>query len=178
MPLKRLRSPSRQRFSRDNKACGQPRVGNPCAGFSLLEVLAGMVFMTIGLLGFSALLISSEKSNEVASQEFLVASILSDLAESIRSTPFRDIATNYQNFNINISQINGTGTVTLFLDETDSSRAAQAFGMPRDLDGDGLANQSNVAATYGLLPVEVEITWSDSRGAQTRSLRFLLSQDD
>ncbi len=178
MPLKRLRSPSRQRFSRDNKACGQPRVGNPCAGFSLLEVLAGLVFVTIGLLGFTALLVSSEKSSEVAAQEFLVASTLSDVAETIRSTPFRDIAANYQNFSINISEIDGTGTVTLILDETDSSRNAQAFGLPRDLDGDGMATQINVAATYGLLPVKVEITWSDSRGTQTRSLRFFLSQDD
>ncbi|MEE8142719.1 MAG: hypothetical protein V3T77_06435 [Planctomycetota bacterium] len=146
-------------------------------GFSLVEVMGGLILVTGGLLGLSVLLVSSQKNHQQTTHEYLVASTLSEVAESIRATPFREIQS-YRDFELHIGQIQARGTVTVYLDETDSSPGARSFGLPRDLDGDGLVATQDITANYGLLPVKIEITWSNKDGPQSRSLLFYMTPVD
>ena len=59
------------------------------------------------------------------------------------------------------------GTVRLITNETLSDSALGVeLGMPRDLDGDGLATNNAVTATARLLPVVFEVRWNSPWGEQ------------
>lgn len=58
-------------------------------------------------------------------------------------------------------------TVTLITDETATDGVlGVAAGMPRDLDGDGVASNVNVTGNASLLPAIVRIRWRGSSGQQ------------
>ncbi len=58
-------------------------------------------------------------------------------------------------------------TVTLVTDETATDAMLNAaVGMPRDLDGDGLATNTNVTTTAALLPAIVRMQWKGTSGQQ------------
>lgn len=50
------------------------------------------------------------------------------------------------------------------------------LGMPRDLDGDGDVDLTNVEGSYRLLPVLVRLRWSGQSGVRTMELRTLLAE--
>ena len=56
------------------------------------------------------------------------------------------------------------GTVTFFTDETLNTTASNKVGLPKDLDGDNAVTNTDVSATYTLLPFEVAVDWKDRRG--------------
>jgi hypothetical protein len=59
------------------------------------------------------------------------------------------------------------GTVRLITDETTNDTALGVeLGMPRDLDGDGLATNNAVTSTARLLPVVLEVRWNSPWGDQ------------
>lgn len=61
-------------------------------------------------------------------------------------------------------------TVTVVSDETATDAAlGVAAGMPRDLDGDGAATNTNVAGTASLLPAIVRLQWQGNAGQQQLS---------
>jgi hypothetical protein len=56
--------------------------------------------------------------------------------------------------------------VRVVLDETlTDAELGMALGMPRDLDGDGLQETTDVSATAQLLPIVVEVAYRPARGA-------------
>lgn len=57
------------------------------------------------------------------------------------------------------------GTITLILDESQTDAAlGLELGMPRDLDGDGAADNADVTATARILPVLVTARWRGISG--------------
>jgi hypothetical protein len=57
------------------------------------------------------------------------------------------------------------GTIQVIVDETATDAALGLdLGLPRDLDGDGLADDADVTATARILPVVLRLRWSGSRG--------------
>jgi len=65
------------------------------------------------------------------------------------------------------------GTIMIVTDENASdSDLGLAVGMPRDLDGDGIVNSSDVSATATKLPVILEVRWKGFRGI--RSIKHVM----
>lgn len=147
------------------------------SGFSLLEVVAGMVFLTIGLLGVGIVFVANQRSYEAALQESLVTHQFRYQVESIRSTPFDAIAAAHQGTTFTVDEINGTGTVTVFVNESATGPDAVELGLPRDLDGDGATTTADVSGNYVLLPIKLEVTWTAMDGPQTRSHYFYISDE-
>ncbi len=152
-------------------------VSDRSTGFSLLEVVAGMLFLTIGLLGVGAVFVSNQRSYETAIEESLVTHRFRYMIEKIRGTPFENVALLHQGTAFAVDEINGTGTVTIFVSEVASGSDAVELGLPRDLDGDGAATSSDVSANYTLLPIKLQVTWIAMDGVQTRSHYFYLSNE-
>lgn len=77
--------------------------------------------------------------------------------------------------------VQAQATVQFFTDET---QVLPQFGMPRDLDGDGLATNVDVSILGAdgeiladLLPVQVTITWRSAQGALlTRTWPWIISK--
>ena len=65
------------------------------------------------------------------------------------------------------------GTIQVIIDETTTDAdLGLAAGMPRDLDGDGVINNSDVSTFATKLPVVLEVRWQGFRGE--RSLQHVL----
>jgi len=100
------------------------------------------------------------------------------MAETLRASPFDQTASKYANYSFSVQGVtNGTGTVTTFVDEMDNSADAQILGLPRDLDGDGVATKTNVTSGYELLPIRIGITWTGRDGQETKNLYILLADE-
>ena len=138
-----------------------------------------LTVLTFGFMGLGALLIANERSNELTAEEAITTNALRSVAERMRSTPFEDVANTYRDFVFTVDGLDqGLGLVTVLEDETDSSADAVALGLPRDLDGDGVASNVSVSASYMLLPVKIEVAWVGRDGSQTRTLYLLLASED
>ena len=143
-------------------------------GFTLIEVMAATVLMTVSVVGLGVVLVSSQRSQEMGIEEAVVSHAIRRTIEQMRGEAFADIATLYDGYQFTLDQINGSGTVTVYLDE---SATVPELGLPRD-DLDGTAGFSNdVTASYILLPVRIDVTWPDSFGDQTRTQYTFLSEE-
>lgn len=145
------------------------------AGFTLVEVMAATVLMTGGLIGLGLVFVSSQRSQDLSMEEAVVSHAFRRTVEQMRGEAFADVATLYTGYQFTLNQINGSGTVTVLVDET---ATVPELGLPRDLDGDGSASSSDVTASYVLLPVRVDIAWPDGFGNQTRTLYTFLSEEN
>lgn len=69
----------------------------------------------------------------------------------------------------------GQGELVLHLDEEEQ---APRLGLPRDLDGDGLSETTDVGEGALLLPVEVLITWVGPGGRETYRLETYVAKKE
>ncbi len=143
-------------------------------GFTLVEVMAATVLMTVSLAGLGVVFVSSHRSQEMGIEQSVVAHAVRRTVEQMRGEAFADIATLYTGYQFTLNEIGGSGTVTVIVDET---ATVPELGLPRDLDGDGSASSYDVTASYVLLPVRVDVTWPASFGNRTRTLYTFLSEE-
>ena len=143
-------------------------------GFSLLEVLIGVIFAATALLGLGGAFISNQRAHETCLDQTLVTHAFRHVAETIRATPFEE-AVKYHGHTFTIDELKARGRVTMFFDETDSSEDAKKLGFPRDLNGDGAATNVDVSASYTLIPIKIELEWDTIRGLETTSLYTFFS---
>ena len=159
----------------DGCARGPCRLG----GFTLVEVMVGIALMVVGLGGIVGLLIVNERSLALANDAAMATNEFRGLAERIRSTPFDGIVTAYTGFTFTVPALmDSAGTVTIYTDETMSSGDGWQLGLPRDLDGDGAATNTNVAGNAALLPIKLELAWTLQGHTEMRSLYLLLSLEE
>ena len=147
------------------------------AGLSLLDCLSAAGLITIGFLGLASGLVSNARAYERSREDVPAIHALRQLAETVRGAPFGQIVATYQGYTCSIPEIGGTGTVTIFVNETDTSPDAAMFGLPRDLDGDGVIATVNVTNRYFLLPIKVQISWTGREGPESRALYTMLAQE-
>ncbi len=143
-------------------------------GFTLVEVMAATVLMTVSLTGLGVVFVSSHRSHEMGIEQSVVSHGIRRTVEQMRGEAFADIATLYTGYQFTLNEINGSGTVTIIIDE---GATVPELGLPReDLDGvDGYS--SDLTADYILLPVRIDVTWPDTFGNQTRTLYTFLSEE-
>ena len=153
--------------------------GSRCAGFSLLEAVTALVLVTITFMGIASGVIANSRAFDSTREEVLVSHALRKMAETIRGTAFNQIYTKYANFPFSVPEngIGATGIVSIFVDETANTAESNTLGLPRDLNGDGLANSVNVSANYNLLPIRLSLSWDGRDGTRTQELYFLLAEE-
>jgi type IV pilus modification protein PilV len=147
------------------------------SGFTLLEVMVALAVLTVGLLGFTSFFVVNARTHDYVSERTLAIHSLREVAETVRSSPFSAAAVNYNGYTFTIGDIKASGKVTMFTDETDNSFDAKNLGLPRDLDGDGLASNKNILGGYYLLPIKIEVSWTNVEGPQSMTLYQMLAQE-
>ena len=92
----------------------------------------------------------------------------------MRAEDFDDIADDYEDHEFSVSGLkSSSGRTIVYLDETAN---VPQLGLPRDLDGDGKADNDEVDEDdYILLPVRIDVRWQGMYGTETRSLYTFFS---
>lgn len=152
-------------------------VKNRSSAFTLIEVVISLVLLTIAFVGFGSFFVLTTNSYHSVKEDTLAIHSLRQMAEKIRCVPFARIVTNCQGMTFAIDEIKASGSVRIFINETDGSSDARILGLPRDLDGDGVASTTDVTSDYLLLPIKIEVSWTNVKGPRSESLYMLLAQE-
>ena len=121
-------------------------------GFTFVELTVAISFMIIAFAGFTIVLIQNEKTLEANAQQVTVNNGFRMVCESIRGTNFTDVVTTHQGAQVVLPGLtNGAITVTILTDETANDSLAAELGLPRDLDGDGVASNANVSGSINFI---------------------------
>lgn len=145
------------------------RPGASRRGFTILEVLMAAGVMVGGLLGLIAALHSASHLQRSTLERNRARAAIQDQIEQIYGTPWRDLVTKYgpgspeaafdvRGLSIVPGDITGqVGHIEIFLDET---LDRPDLGLPRDLNGDGDALDTDVSEDkIYLMPFVVSVRW-------------------
>ena len=139
----------------------------------LVEAMVVTTMATLSFIGLVSVFIHCQRSYEAGVEESTVVHAVRRTVAQMRSENFGEIGSLYSTYEFSVPGVNySSGTTTLYFDETAD---VPELGLPRDLDGDGSADNKNVSGGYVLLPVRVDVTWTGMRGTETRSLYAFLS---
>ncbi len=156
-------------------------------GFTIIEVIIALGVFAIVFLALMSTLSTSAKLDAITRERSLVANGLRRAIETMRAYDFGDL---YENFKpgglygdefaiegISTSPDDYVAQIVFFVDETDTSTDAIQLGLPRDLDGDGSATNTDVATggDYILLPVKLSASWEGMTGPSTMDFYVLLA---
>ncbi len=165
-------------------------------GFTLLEVTLAMTVLLVGMLAATASTLRMHSLRRVNRERAIAYNSVRTTTERLQSLSARAISepagwtASVLASVANGGEIGSTfdlrelqpragaanlGTIEVVTDETktDAELGAQ-LGMPRDLDGDGLATHTDVSADALLLPVIVRARWQGASGnAQVQHAFYL-----
>jgi hypothetical protein len=165
-------------------------------GFTLLEIAITIVILILAIASTSAATISLTAMRRLNRERSVAHNAASGLAERVLAIGRSEIgmpgswARNVVEtlcspgsvgtaFDVGeLEPLDGlahVGSITFITDETrtDADLGVQ-LGMPRDLDGNGFVDGTNVLGTARLLPVVIELRWQGIRGEQRLAHPFLI----
>ena len=166
------------------KLHGKKCRGGVRGGFTLVEVAVAVIVLLVGLMALSASAVRVQGLARAARERMAAQNALRAKAEEIRSISRAGLSdplgwglhvTNalaaLPTFAVEgLTPVEGqstVGSVRLITNETqDDATLGVELGMPRDLDGDGLATNGAVAGSARLLPVVLEARWHSPWGEQ------------
>jgi prepilin-type N-terminal cleavage/methylation domain-containing protein len=179
----------------DGPACGPARGRH---GFTLLEVAISIGVMTIALAMFSSVIASSARIGTEKRQSSVAAHAARSLLEELRSEPFRECWARYNDDPADDPGGAGTAPGRFFaVDGLDplpgdadgfvgeivlpgwngalrEDAQDDLLGLPRDLDGDSIVDESDHAGDYAILPVMVRVEWQAPLGARRVEMYTML----
>ena len=165
-------------------------------GFSIVEVVVATAVLAIGMLALTSTtwrvhaLTASNEDRRLAQNDLrAITEQIMSLSEAALEDPdtwagtataaFAPGGTPGNTFDIpGLERVPGkpaVGTIRLVTDETvTDAQLGLTLGMPRDLDGDGVASNTNVGATARLLPVILDLSWASGTGSRRARHGFYL----
>ena len=150
------------------------------AGLSLVELMFAMVILVVAILAFLQGLASGAVGVGDSRQSYVAINAARSKLEELKGYPFQEILANFgpgspnETFPVTYKQEGRTyelervgkdeaGQIIFYTDET-SIPASFGWQGAYDLNGDGDADDLDVAADYKLLPAVVRVSWTDAQG--------------
>lgn len=150
-------------------------------GLTLIEVTFVVITLAIGFAALTQSMASSSAARYRLERQALALSSTQDMIEVVRATSIDDLQATFGpdgefGDTFSIPGLDGAapaGRIILVTDETTTDAdLGMRLGMPRDLDGDDMADNMDVSTTALAIPVIVEVRWS--LGANSEVLRMPL----
>jgi type II secretory pathway pseudopilin PulG len=164
-------------------------------GFTLAELALAMTMLIVALISISAATLRSHSLRRQNRERTLAHNAIRSTAERIHSLAYTTVETTPSTWvqdllarygpggtignafdveGLNPVGANGrVGSIQIVTDETQTDAALGAeLGMPRDLNGDGDANDNVAGGTARLLPVVITVTYRAATGSVTMNHAF------
>ena len=159
------------------------RPGSSLAGFAFVDMMMGMAMMAVVLVVVASTLTASNQERRFAEEKEIAQEALANEVARIKSLGFDGMLQEIaglgpgQTLSFPVPGLRRDGAalpgeVLYVTNETlTDAQLGVPIGMPRDLDGDGVAATLDTMAsgTATLVPVVVSVTWTGVAG--TRSIR-------
>lgn len=167
-------------------------------GFTLVELAIAMSMLMIGLVSAASATMRMQHLRKHNREHVVAQNALRSMGERIHAQAYRDSLDHPEAWAQNVLLAFGPdgtlkgvfdvdflnppsedkelpGTIQVVVDETTTDAAlGMDLGMPRDLNGDGDASDTDVSADACLLPVVLRIEWKGQQGLQEISHGFFV----
>lgn len=157
------------------------------SGFTVLEAAVSMAVLAVALLALWGTLVYCSRSNQAAEQKKRAMNAAQAKIEELKSSPFANLIAEFgpggttgDRFlvdRIDDDQARAEGRIVFIVDES-KALGDDASSEPLDLNGDGDALDTDVSASYQLLPVKVTVRWEGALGSQRVDLRSVLRKEE
>ena len=175
------------------------------AGFTLVEVLIALTVLTISVNGLASFFTAVPRMMDEAQRKRTVMDETLGMYEELRGQDFESLFVRYNETTFDDPALGNAPGNQRILTETaralgsDPGRPASislffptpagspgelrentvdpSLGMPRDLNGDGVIDGLNHASDYVVLPVRIEVKWSEAGVDRTHSETLTLSEN-
>lgn len=194
----RLLSTRRRRVPHAVRTAGRSHSNS---GFTLVEVVIAAVVLVLALLGAMGTLTQVMMLGESNLESAIAHQAARSMVERLQSTPFDEV---FQRFNEDPSDDpDGDGTAEgmhfavpgldprrddadgfcgmVLMPATDGTELIEtledtAFGMPRDLNGNGVVDGNDHALDKVILPIRVQVQWTGKSGNHRTEFRTILGK--
>lgn len=175
--------------------------GRRCGGFTLLEVMIALTVVVTALVGLFSAILQISRLNATNRETLAAMRAAEQMVETLKDLDFERVFASY-NSNPLDDPLPGPGSapgphfavpdLIVRSDDADLKCGQVLFPtdatgrqlredkvdpdllMPRDLDGNGMIDGGDVAATCKILPVTLRIEWQGVQGRESRIYRTLL----
>jgi prepilin-type N-terminal cleavage/methylation domain-containing protein len=152
------------------------------AGFTVIEVVMAMAMIAIALLALMSEILSSMTLIEANRQDSLAVNAARDKVAEMSAKPFDKVFASFKSHTFPVPglQAPGGGNPGRVLFPMSGGNLCEtvvdpAMLMPRDLNLDGDATDTNVSTGYELLPTKIQVTWQTVQGPRTLELNVILT---
>ena len=168
------------------------------AGFSLIEIVVGTVILIVASGGLVASMLQSRALARSNNEKTLAQAAIERALEQLAGTEFNEVLARFDGDPANDPAIGASPgmhfpVAGLSVQAADPDGFAgriefpltggalvenaplDSFGLPRDLDADGLQDGADHSGDYVLLPVRVHVEWRGVSGDRSASLDTLLT---
>ena len=150
------------------------------AGFTVLEVLMAAMILTVGTMGFLALMAGTIQMEGQSSESVRAVSAAQDKMDEIWDLSRQDFSGVYDAFQGQAFDVAGleavpsrssVGDVTVYDNEA-AAREALGLSSDLDLDRNGIANENEIKGSgdLRLLPARIHLEWQTPFGVRTYDL--------
>ncbi len=163
----------------------------PDAGIAMLEIVVSITLLAVGLLSLVATLVQNSRLQRVTREKHQAIVAAESILEDLRRADYDTLVTDFgsggtpgdgfdvSGLNPRSADTDGrVGRVRFVLDETATDPVASRFGLPRDLNGDGDATDSNVATSHRMVPVRIEVEWEGVTGPAFLEFHAILTRPE
>lgn len=154
-------------------------------GLTLIEVVIALVIVAVGLMGIMSALLSVSTLVNSNHDQLVAINIARQKLAEIQNATFQTTFAQYgpnseTGGNFTISQLeNGSGKIIFPVNSSgklDETVINENLGMPQDLNGNGNKIDTDVSATYTILPIRIHLQWTSSTGARELDLNTMLTK--
>lgn len=152
-------------------------------GMTLIEVTFVVISLTVALAAVTQSMATGSAARYRLERQALALDAVRDVAETVRATPIDDIVGTFgaagdPGERFSIPGLDGeelAGRILIISDETlTDQEIGMTLGMPRDLDGDGAATNTDVTGTALVIPVIVEARWGPAGNPEVLRLPLVV----
>ena len=169
------------------------------AGFTLVEVLIAVVIMVVAMLGAVGTITQITILSEANRESTLAYQAARALVEEVQATPFEEVFQRYNNDpaddpdgagtaegmhfpvpGLNVQTADGDGFCGRVLLPVSAGTTLRenmvddSFGLPRDLNGDGVVDGADHTDDKILLPIRIQVQWRGQSGDRTAEFSTVL----
>lgn len=171
------------------------------AGFTILEVLFASTFLVVASAGIVMASATISRSHELQHQHELAEETCRRAIEQVQYVADVSFPNLYFYFDddpsndpegpgtapgntmndlvvlgLTVADNSPTGQLVEIVLHTDETEVNATLGLPRDLNGDGDADDADVSASYRIMPVTVRIYWDYGGQTQTNQMETLATR--